>query len=145
VKRRLALAVFVACAGIGRASAAPSISVTDAWSRPAASTGTAVMYATIKNAAAVPDRLTAATTPSARNVELHQSMSSMMNGDPVASMHPVDAIVVPAHGSVTLAPGGYHLMLTGLKGDLTANGAFLARLHFANAGWIVTIVHVRAI
>ena len=144
MSRRVA---FIIAALLGLASrsvaAEPPITVSDAWSRPA--TGAGVVYATIANSATTPDRLVGATTPSAAAVELHESMrgSGSMNG--VESMQPITAIAVPAQGSVTLAPGGYHLMLTGLKKDLQANDAFLVRMHFANAGWIVTIVRVRPI
>jgi copper(I)-binding protein len=141
--KRLLFLALLALATLRAASAAPTIAINDAWSRPA--TGMGVVYATIVNSGTTPDRLTAATAPNAASVELHQSTSSTGANGNVESMHPVTAITIPAGGSVTLGPGGYHLMLVGLKADLTSNDAFLVRMHFENAGWIVAIVHVRAI
>lgn len=139
----------------GAATAASSIRVSEAWSRPAIATG--VAYLTITNRSARPDRLISATSPVAKAVELHEStetkgsmgsmnsMSSMkgmaMGG--VASMHRVAYIPVPAHGSARIGPGGYHIMLIGLHHDLHADQTFPLRLHFADAGWIATTVHVR--
>lgn len=126
---------------------AATIAVSDAWSRPAVGTG--VVYMRVANRGNVPDRLVGARTPVARVVELHESMSGMgsMNGmtmGGVMSMHPVRAIPVPAHGSVTLAPGGYHLMAIGLRHDLHAGERFPLQLHFARAGWVRATVSVRA-
>ena len=141
--KRFTFFTLLALATLRTASAAPAIAVNDAWSRPA--TGTAVVYATIVNSGTTPDRLIGATAPNAASVELHQSTGTTGANGNVESMHPVTAIAVPAGGSVTLGPGSYHLMLVGLKADLAANDAFLVRMHFANAGWVVAIVHVRAI
>ena len=127
---------------------AAAIVVSDAWSRPAIGTG--VVYARIANSGAVPDRLDAASAPIARAVEIHRSTSgsASMNGmvmHGVESMERVRSLAVPAHGSVTLAPGGYHLMAIGLRRDLHANERLPLRLHFARAGWIAVTVSVRPI
>lgn len=134
------------------AGAAATVAVNAPWSRPA--TGTGAVYLTIKNLTSTPDRLVAASSPVAQHVELHEtvqtkgsmgsmgSMSGMSMG--VASMHPVAYIAVPANGTATLAPGGYHIMLIGLRHDLHANQTFPIRLHFAHAGWVAATVHVRA-
>jgi copper(I)-binding protein len=154
MKTFLLLCVLVAAlTGTGRA--ATSIVVSDAWSRPAIATG--VAYLTIANHSARPDRLISAASPVANAVELHEStetktsmgsMGSMgsMNGmtmGGVASMHRVAFIPIPAEGTADVSPGGYHIMLIGLRNDLHSNQTFPLRLHFARAGWIVTIVRVR--
>ena len=41
----------------------------------------------------------------------------------VMRMVKVDAIDVPAHGPITLEPGGYHVMLVNLKKPLVAGEA----------------------
>jgi copper(I)-binding protein len=159
MKTLISLAVFGA-ALCATGSAASSIVVSNAWSRPAISTG--VAYLTIANHTSHADQLIAATSPVAGSVELHEStetkgstgsmssmagMSSMpgmdMSGG-VASMHRVASIPIPAGGTANIAPGGYHIMLIALHGDLHANQTFPLRLHFAHAGWVVTTVHVRA-
>lgn len=127
---------------------AAAIVVTGAWSRPAVGTG--VVYLRVANHGAVADKLDGASTPVAKTVELHRStegtgsMGGMqMNG--VMSMQRVPSVTIPAGGSVTFAPGGYHLMVIGLRHDLHPNERFALRLHFARAGWFNLIVTVRPI
>jgi periplasmic copper chaperone A len=127
---------------------ATAIAVSDAWSRPAIGTG--VVYVGIANHGTTADRLVGASTPVARTVEIHRSSASsasmngmVMNG--VMSMERVQSLTIPAHGSVTLAPGGYHLMAIGLHRDLHAGDHFPLQLHFATAGWTNVIVRVRPI
>jgi copper(I)-binding protein len=127
---------------------ASAIAVSDVWSRPAIGTG--VVYMRVNNRGNTPDRLDAARTPVARVVEIHQSMdeSKSMPGmkmTGVMSMQRVRALAIPAHGSVTLAPGGYHLMAIDLRHDLHPNTQFPLQLHFARAGWTAVTVRVRPI
>ena len=131
----------------------PAVSVADAWSRPA--TGTGVIYATLHNNAAVADRLIGASSPLARHIGLHQTsemkmpgMSTSMGNMPMTgsmtSMKAVLSIPVPAHGTTSLAPGGYHLMLD-LRRDLKPGETVPLRLRFARAGWVTTGAQVRPI
>ena len=70
---------------------------------------------TIQNKGATPDRLTGGSADFA-TVEIHEMKSE--NG--VMEMREVTGgLAIPAHGSVGLAPGGYHLMLTHLAHPLT--------------------------
>jgi copper(I)-binding protein len=130
------------------ALAVAAIVLSNAWSRPAIGTG--VVYLTVANHGASADRLDGARTPVARTVELHESMASdaTMNGmkmTGVMSMERVTAVTVPAHGSVTFSPGGYHLMAIGLRNDLHPSERFTVQLHFAKAGWKTVSVLVRPI
>ena len=61
-------------------------------------------------------RIIGATSPVAGMVEIHSM--SMQNG--VMKMFQVDGIDVPAGKTVKLAPGGYHVMLMGLKQQMKA-------------------------
>ena len=71
-------------------------------------------YLTIQNNGAAPDRLTGGTADFA-TVEVHQMKSE--NG--VMEMRELkDGLSIPAHGSVALSPGGYHLMFTHLTHPL---------------------------
>jgi hypothetical protein len=56
--------------------------------------------------------------------------------DNVMSMSPVEAIEVPANGQVELKPGGYHVMLVGLKQDLKVGDIVKLTLVFEKAGRI---------
>ena len=131
----------------------PAVSVTDAWSRPATVTG--VVYATLHNRAAVADHLVGASSPLARHIGLHETsemklpgMSTSMGNMPMTgsmtSMKSVPSIPVPAHGTTSLAPGGYHLMLD-LRRDLKAGEVVPLRLHFVRSGWVTTSAQVRPI
>jgi periplasmic copper chaperone A len=130
------------------ALALAAIVLSNAWSRPAVDTG--VVYVTIANRGAVSDRLDGARTPVARALEVHRSIASSatMNGmkmTGVMSMEPVSAVTIPAHGSVTFSPGGYHLMAIDLRSDLHPNERFTVQLHFAKAGWKTVSVFVRPV
>ena len=54
-------------------------------------------------------------------------------------------IEIPAHGSVTLAPGGLHLMFIGLKAPLVAGEKLPVTLTFEKAGTIDTFLHIEPI
>ena len=84
------------------------------------------------------DRLVSAATPAAASVEIH---SMTMDGD-VMRMHPVDAIELPSGATVKLQPGGYHLMLMGLKAPLKAGDRIPLTLKFEKAGKVVVTVNV---
>lgn len=86
------------------------------------------------------DRLISATSPGSASVELH-SMS--MEGD-VMKMRQVEAIDLPAGQTVELKPGGYHLMLMGLKAPLKAGDKLPLKLKFEKAGEVVVTVNVES-
>ena len=58
--------------------------------------------------------LQAANTEVAQVVELHK----MELVDGIMKMHKVESIDIPAGGRTELKPGGYHLMVIGLKKEL---------------------------
>ena len=99
-------------------------------------------YMTIGNDGAADDRLVAARTPAAQRVELHQHL--MENG--VARMREIEGgIPVPAGGAATLEPGGLHVMLMGLTGQLEEGASVPLTLVFERAGEITLEAQVRAI
>lgn len=121
-------------------STAP-ISIEDSWARataPAAKTG--AVYLTIVDRGA-PDHLLALATPVAGTAELHET--TMENN--VMRMRPVNGLAVSAQGPVTLAPGGYHVMLMGLKQPLQQGQTFPLTLTFQHAGAVQALVTVQAI
>jgi copper(I)-binding protein len=116
-----------------------SIALTDLWSRatpPGAKT--AGGYLTIANHSSQPDRLIAVATPLAAKSELHE----MAVNDGVMTMKPVAGIEIPPEGSVTLAPGGFHLMFIGLKEPLKEGDELPVTLTFEKAGSVETYLHV---
>jgi hypothetical protein len=87
-------------------------------------------YLEIRNDGAAADRLTGGSADFA-NVEIHEM--KMENG--IMKMRAVtDGLEIPAHGSVKLAPSGYHLMFTGLKRQLVKGQTLKATLTFERAG-----------
>ena len=116
------------------------ITIVHPWSRPAAQGQNGVIYLGIHNRGAANDRLVAVSTPLAKNVELHRS--TMEEG--IHRMEKVENIVVPAGGSVALAPGGLHVMLIGLKFMLMAEETIPVTFTFERSGTITTGVSVEA-
>jgi hypothetical protein len=114
------------------------IRVGDAWSRPAMEGRTGVVYLTISDTGA-PDRLTGATSPVAASAGLHGSFTD--HG--VAKMRDVAALPVGPGKSVTLEPGGYHIMLMGLKQPLKQGDTFPVTLLFEKAGQVTATVTVQ--
>jgi periplasmic copper chaperone A len=68
------------------------------------------------------------TSPLAREVQVHQSM---VHGG-MAMMQAAPRVPVPAGGSVTFAPGGYHLMFLNLTKALNVGDKVPATLTFAS-------------
>ena len=113
----------------GAAAQSPQVTVADAWSRatpPHAATG--AVYMTLTSSAE--DRLMGVSTPVAQQAELHRTT----NQGGVMRMRPVmGGIELPAGKPVSLRPGGYHIMLTGLKTSLQAGQNIPLHLIFAHA------------
>jgi copper(I)-binding protein len=94
-------------------AALAQVTVTDAWTRATvAQQKTAGVFMNVKSGS--PARLVAVRTPVAASAELHQMQ---MQGQTM-SMHQVDGVNLPAGQEVRLGPGGYHVMLFGLKQQL---------------------------
>ena len=114
------------------------ITIVHPWSRPAAQGQNGVIYLEVRNRGAADDRLIAVSTPLATKVELHRS--TMEEG--IHRMEKVESIVVPAGGTVELAPGGLHVMLIDLKFMLMAEETIPVTFTFERSGAITTGVSV---
>jgi copper(I)-binding protein len=87
-------------------------------------------YFVVRNAGAQADRLTGGTADFA-TVEIHQMKSEAG----VMKMEELkDGLSIPVHASVTLAPGGYHVMFTHLTHPLNKGETIKAMLTFEHAG-----------
>ena len=110
---------------------APAIEIRDAWARetaPGQTSGAA--YFTIVNMGSEGDKLVSITTPAAPMAMIHGSSNS--NG--VMAMRMMADLPVPGSATVTLAPLGTHVMLTGLSAPLHAGDRLLLTLRFARVG-----------
>lgn len=144
--RRLAAGLialaFAATGAAARDYGAGPLRIGHPWSRPTPpGAPTAAGYLSIANAGPAPDRLLGASSPAADQVQLHQD--SMTGG--VMRMRPVaGGLVVQPHGSVTLAPGGYHLMFIGLKHPFVTGEHIPVTLTFQRAGAVRIALTVEA-
>jgi copper(I)-binding protein len=136
MRRRLFLAApllalpAVALPVVASAQQAGDLVIAAPWSRAAGQGGTGAGFLAISNRGAVADRLLSASSPAARVTEIH---AHVRDGD-VMRMRPVPAIDLPPGQTVSLQPGGLHLMLIGLTRPLQAGQSVPVTLVFERAG-----------
>lgn len=94
---------------------AANISVTDAWAR-ATVPGQQVSGAFMQIQSDADARLVGVSSPAVPRVEVHEMK---MDGD-VMRMREVGAIDLPKGKTVSLQPGGYHIMMLDLKKPIVA-------------------------
>ncbi len=114
------------------------IRVDHVWSRAMPAGATGVVYLTVTNTGA-PDTLTGVASPVAASAGLHETIDD--HG--VMKMRPVASLPVVPGKPVRLAPGGYHIMLMGLKRALVAGTSFPLTLTFTKAGTVAVTATVR--
>jgi copper(I)-binding protein len=100
----------------------------------------AAAYLTVRNDGAEADRLIGAKGDLAASVELHTSSDA----SGAMQMRQVEAIDIPAGQSVSLKPGGDHIMLIGLTAKLTENGMVPLTLVFEKAGEVQVELDIEA-
>ena len=141
----LAFLALLAAAGGNAASAEAArkgeLLVSQAWAR-ATPDGARIgaVWLVIENRGAAADRLVAARSDAAERIELHRMQ--VENG--LMTMGAMEGIEIPRGGRVALAPGGWHLMLLGLKHPLREGESFAIELIFARAGAIPVPVSIAA-
>jgi copper(I)-binding protein len=138
------LAFVAACGGILGTPAArasdPGTATPTGHGEEMSLTGTAAAFMLIQNGGAEDDVLLGGETDVANVVEVHE----MADVDGIMEMRPLtDGLIIPAGGSETLEPGGYHIMLIGLREDLTNGKTFELTLHFEKAGEVTVAVTLR--
>jgi copper(I)-binding protein len=141
--------LLAACGG----PSGPSIQAEDVWSRPAmmvkesgesseestgqgmgmGMAGTGAVFMRLKNEGEEADRLVGGTTDVAEVVEIHETV---MEGEVMRMQMLPEGLEVPAKGEVLLKPGGYHIMLIGMKRDLAVGDRFALILQFEKSGSI---------
>jgi len=99
-------------------------------------------YLTIENKGALADKLLGGTSLIAAKVEVHEM--AMKNN--VMTMRPVaGGLTIPPGQTVQLAPGGYHIMMMGLKAPLKQGDQVPVTLEFERAGVVSVNFEVRGI
>jgi periplasmic copper chaperone A len=111
-----------------------SLEIDQPWTRatpPTAKAGGG--FLTITNKGTTPDRLVAARSAASDKVEIHEMK---MDGS-VMRMRELDkGLEIPAGATVTLKPGGYHIMFMELKAPFAKDAKVPVTLVFEKAGSI---------
>ncbi len=144
-----ALALLGALSSAGRAAAADpppigavevgALRVRDARILAPAAPDVAAAYFTIENHGDVPDALVGVASAAAATTELHSTVAR----DGRLAMLPIERLDIAPGAEVTLAPGGYHVMLLGLHQPLQAGDLVTLTLYFERAGPVTLRVPVR--
>lgn len=138
----LITAALVAPASAQQPAASPAgVTVQDAWARATPTGATAgAAYMTLTSPAG--DVLTSASTPAAGQAAVHE----MRMDGAVMRMRAVEGgLVLPPGQPVTLRPGGFHVMLEGLKAPLKQGGTVPLHLTFRTAPPLDLQVPVQAV
>ena len=141
--RMLAGALLLAIASGPRDADAGTLAVEQPWTR--ATPGGAPVaggYATLRNTGTEPDRLLRISSPLAGRAEIHEM--AMSGG--VMTMRPLpQGLEIKPGETVTLKPGGYHIMFMDLKAPFRQGERVPVTLEFARAGKVETEFRVEAI
>jgi copper(I)-binding protein len=131
---------FAAATAMALAVAAEPVIVRDAWVR-ATVPGQTVAGAYMDLTSAQPAALVAAETSAAARAELH---TMAMEGG-VMKMRPIEKIELPARQTVSLKPGGLHVMLVGVKREIRAGERIPLKLTVQDAKGARSTLQVEAI
>jgi len=138
----LALALAAAAPALAQEFKAGDIIIDKSWARSTpkgAEVGAG--YFVVHNNGETPDRLTGGSADFAR-VEIHEMKT--VNG--VMTMPELkNGLDIPAHGTVRLSPGGYHVMFAHLTKPLVKGEKVKATLSFERAGQVAVEFPVESI
>ncbi|MAM13726.1 MAG: hypothetical protein CML23_25390 [Rhizobiaceae bacterium] len=99
-------------------------------------------FLTITNTGDTDDRLIAASSDAAGELQLH---NMRMDGEVMKMYRMTEGIKVPAHETVTLSPGGMHVMFMQLNGPLAEGSVVDVELTFEKAGTVTVPFAVKGI
>lgn len=121
----LLFATLLLCASAQAADA--TLQIQHTWIRWLPGDLPAAGYAVVTNTSDNARRLLGADSPDYGDVMLHRSFKR----DGSDHMEMIDGIDIPAHGQITLAPGGYHLMLMHARHPIAPGDHVHLNLHFS--------------
>lgn len=132
----LFIAAVVSSAAFAQDTKVGSISIAHPWARatPSAVKNSAAFMVFDNKGAA--DKLVSVSGDVAREIQIH----SMITEAGVMKMREINSLDIPANGKAELKPGGFHLMLVGLKDGLKEGEKFPLVLKFEKAGEITVQV-----
>jgi hypothetical protein len=122
----LALLLLASCGG-----GEPDILVEKAWARETrAGQGQAAVYLRIVNTGTADDRLLTAAARRASSATLHGTSDD----GGIHRMRELDGLEIPAGSAADFAPGGRHIMLSGVTEPLQPGTSFPLILRFERSG-----------
>ncbi len=108
----IALTLAACSGGSSTSSDADSLTVTDAWTK-AVDSGMTATFGEVTNSSDHDLTIVSATSPSAATVELHEVVDAVMR--------PIEGgLNIPAGSTLTLQPGGFHIMFMGVPSPIAA-------------------------
>lgn len=114
------------------------VTITEPWARASVlASRPAAVYMSLSSD--TDDRLLSVTTPAVDHVMIHAIETDDKN---VSRMQHREVLELPTGDTVTLAPGGMHLMLMGLSEKLVEGSHVPVTLSFEKAGEITTDVPI---
>ncbi|MEV8239659.1 copper chaperone PCu(A)C [Microbacterium testaceum] len=132
----VACLTLAGCAGTtapAPAAESASFSSTDVWVK-AADGGMSAGFGELTNTGDADLTVVSATSPATSSMQLHETVA---NEDGQMVMREVEGgFVIPAHGSLTLAPGGNHLMFMDVTSPLRAGDDTTITLTFSDASTV---------
>lgn len=120
-------------------AAEPGVAVSNPWFRFVIPSRPAAGYFTLSNDSATARVLVGAESPACGMLMLHRSLHQGNQ----ERMVMVDSVPVPAHGQVTFAPGGYHLMCTSPGKDVAPGHSVPVTFSFQDGASVTANFAVR--
>ncbi len=136
--KRFLMVCLIATIAMSACSAPGDIEVHQAWVRPTAQGENAAVYITLHNHTSEGDELIGVSSNVADVAEIHESK---MEND-VMQMNMISSLPLAADQEIVFEPGGYHIMLIGVKQELVLGEHIGIVLHFKNHEDIVVEVHI---
>ena len=132
--------VLAGCdAGARVAPPAGPLAVTSAWARSADSNATGGAYAAFTNTDTAAVAIAAISSPVARLVQLHETMTQ----DGMLHMIARPAVVIPPESTLTLKPGGLHIMMMDLTRALRVGDTVHLTITLADGRSVAVAMPVR--
>lgn len=115
--------------------------IIDEWARPASSGANTAAYFELQNGLSTADTLLNVYSDAAAGVEVHESFIDERG---LAGMRHQAEVPIPSGSSVTLEPGGIHVMLLQLKDDLIEGDSIKVNLEFKQQGILTLNIPVKS-
>jgi copper(I)-binding protein len=136
---RLIAALLLALGPVLAFAQASPLIVQNAWMRKAPGSDTAAVYLVLRNTSVEPVIVIGVRSPAASHVMIHET--STAGGQSRMRMH--EKLVIAPGQSVSLAPGGLHVMLSGMKKSPLIGQTVPLVLLLANGGTVQVAAIVR--